>query len=498
MQKIDNLKVDELVIGAGLSGLMYGISALQGKKTVAISEAHHKAGGYATNFYRNKRKFLFDCSQHKVTGLKKGYGNLWDALNRLGLKSLLDEFHFYDELTTIVIGGKKITIPSDPEKIQEKLIREYPAEIEGIEKLFSDIKTFGYQHYMFFRMMMNEYSINKEILRESRHLSKITTRDYYQSLFKGNEIIEVLSAIAIYLGAISNEVNAFYFLHFLYATFYAGQAYVKGTGQKISDILLKEFVDRGGIFLKKNPALLIEEHGEELIIKTRKLVINANKVIATCSPNDVIDLVGKENLDENYVNIVNNFQIGWGHFCVYAVTNSAPEEYGLISSEYLLVSDFGDNFSQQDFENDNYYNLLTLSVTNYHKIDPTGGYILQFIILDHGDKWFHLSEEDYINRKLSVQEKLINRVYQTFPLLKGELIFIESSTPRTNYKFTLSTNGSAFGYKVLPKTHLGLLNKFPNEKINLVSTWVSGPGYESAMCFGFTHAYLSNKKINTR
>ncbi|PWN70234.1 hypothetical protein C1631_009610 [Chryseobacterium phosphatilyticum] len=488
----ETLHSDELVIGAGLSGLMYGITAVTEGRSVIISEAHHKVGGYATNFYRNKRKFLFDCSQHKVTGLNKDSGNLWNALDRLGLQSLIDEFHFYSELTTVVYKSNFITIPSHPEHIKEALISHFPAEIWGIEKLFEDILTYGYQHYMFSRMLMNEYTLNKDLLRESRLLSKLTTREYYKQLFKGDDIIEVLSSIAIYLGAISHEVNAFYFLHFLYATFYGGQAYVKGTGQRISDILLKEFVDRGGQILKKNPVYEIENMGGYMLAKTKKKRIEAERIIATCSPNDVVTMLGREKVENNFLKVLDQFQIGWGHFCVYAVTSVPPDELGLIGSEYLLVSDTGDYFTEDDFQRDVYYDLLTLSVTNYHKIDSSGGYIIQFIILDHGDKWFSLSEEEYNDRKEKVQEKITQRVYKTFPKLEGNLVYIESSTPKTNYRFTLSTQGSAFAYKVLPKTHLGMLNNFPEEKIKLVSSWVSGPGYESAMCFGFTQALLLN------
>lgn len=491
---IETLHSDELVIGAGLSGLMYGLTAVTEGRSVIISEAHYKVGGYVTSFYRNKRKFLFDCSQHKVTGLNKNSGNLWNALDRLGLQSLIDEFHFYEELTTVVFRGRFITFPSDPEQIKETLLSNFPDEALGIEKLFEDILSHGYQHYMFARMMLNEYKLNRDLLRESRFLSKLTTREYYNKIFKGEEIVEVLSAIAIYLGTVSHEVNAFYFLHFLYAAFYGGQSYIKGTGQHLSDVLLKEFLNRGGQILKKNPVYEIESAGDCMQVRTKKKIIKAQRIIATCSPNDVVKMLGKENVEDSFLKTIDSYQIGWGHFGVYAVTSVPPEELGLTCSEFLLVSDTGDYFSEDDFFTDSYYDMLTLSVTNYHKIDASGGYIIQFVVLDHGDKWFPLSEKEYIERKQKVQEQIIKRVYQTFPKLEGNLIYVESSTPKTNYKYTLSTQGSAFAYKVLPKTHLGLLNNFPNQKIKLVSSWVSGPGYESAMCFGFTQGLLLNNK----
>lgn len=494
---IDNLQVDDLVIGAGLCGLLYGITAATEGRSVVISEAHHKVGGYATNFYRNKRKFVFDCSQHKVSGLKPNVGNLWNAFQRLGLQSLLDEFNFHEEIGTVVYRGQFIRIPSAPEEIKETLIHYFPDEISGIEKLFKDIESHGYQHYMFFRRLMNEYTINKDILRESRGLSKITARDYFKTIFKGEEIIEVLSPIAIYSGSISNEVNAFYFLHCLYAMFYGGQGYVKGTGQRLSDILLQKFIDRGGVLLKKNPVFEMEDYHDHMLVKTRKNIIKAQKVIATCPPEDVLKMLKKEvETKESFQNVIDNFEVGWGHFCVYVVISIPPEEADIYSPEYLLVSDSGDNFTADDFENDRHYDLFTLSVSNYHRFDPAGGYVIQLVMLDHGDRWFHLSEEDYVIKKQEIQDKFIKRALTVFPKLEGKFIYTESSTPKTNYKFTLATKGSAFAYKMLPKTNLGLLSNFPNKKIKLVSTWAGGPGYETAMCFGFTQGKLLGSKNN--
>ncbi|MGE8528791.1 phytoene desaturase family protein [Chryseobacterium rhizosphaerae] len=490
---IDNINVDDLVIGAGLCGLMYGLTAATEGRSVVISEAHHKVGGYATNFYRNKRKFIFDCSQHKVSGLREHVGNLWNTLKRLELHSLLEEFHLHEEIGTVVYRGNFIRIPSEPNEIKETLRMYFPDEASGIEQLFKDIETHGYQHYMFFRRLMNEYTINKDILRESRGLSKITAREYFETLFKGNDIIEVLSPIAIYSGSISNEVNAFYFLHCLYAMFYGGQAYVKGTGQHLSNVLLKEFINRGGILLKKNPVYEMEDDDEHMLVKTRKNMIRAKNVIATCPPEDVLKMLKKQEYTDRFQSVINNFEVGWGHFCVYIVISVPPEEVGIFSPEYLLVSDSGDDFTKEDFENDRYYDLFTLSISNYHRFDPAGGYVIQLVMLDHGDRWFHLSEEEYTARKQKIQDKFIKRALKTFPKLEGKLIYTESSTPKTNYKFTLATKGSAFAYKMLPRTNLSLLSDFPNDKIKLVSTWAGGPGYETAMCFGFTQGKLLSK-----
>jgi all-trans-retinol 13,14-reductase len=149
----------------------------------------------------------------------------------------------------------------------------------------------------------------------------------------------------------------------------------------------------------------------------------------------------------------------------------------------------------EDYQGEGYYNKLTVSITNYHKINAEGGWILQVIILDHASNWFVLSRDEYLTKKTRVQELLLKRVTKYFPKLENNIKFKESSTPKTNFDYTSSQDGSAFGYKVMPRTNLGFLNQFPAKGVKLVSGWTAGPGYEAAMCLGFTHATLQKNKI---
>lgn len=492
----EQVHVDELVIGGGLSGLMYGLVALDNNYKVAITESHYKPGGYATCFMREKKKYIFDCSQHKITGLGEN-GNLRDAFERAGVWDLLD-FNFYEELTTVVYKGDFTTIPTTAIEIKNMLIRKFPAEQAGIEKLFQDIESYGYQHYMFGRMLLGEYSIDKNLLPESRYLSGITAKDYFRTLFNGNnDLVEFLSSIAIYLGTHASESNAFYFLHFLYTTFYTRQAYIKGTGYNLSALLADEFKRRGGMLILNNPAhrISLDALSNITSVETQKREFITDKVLAACSPNLVIEMLGRENVAEPFLKKFDALKTGWGHFCVYVVCDCPPEEIGFESSEYLVVADCGDDFSEDDLRNESYYDKLTLSVTNYHKIYPDGGCILQLIILDYESDWFLLNKEEYLIKKKRIQEKIINRTCQYFPMLREHLKYYESSTPRTNFSYTSSQNGSAFGYKVLPKTNLGFLNQFPVKGLKLVSGWTAGPGYEAALCLGFTHAQMFKNKL---
>ena len=491
-----DLFVDELIIGAGLAGLSYGLTSVEPSYKVAIVESHTKPGGYATNFFRNRRKHIFDCSQHKITGIGEN-GNLRNAFERMGVWEKLD-FKTFNHLATVVVKGKHYLVPSDTTRLEAYLLEQFPHEAKGIRQFIKDILTHGKQNYMFARMLLGEYEVNRDLLPESRQLQRLTTKAYYRTLFGDEDLVELLGAIAIYLGAIANEANALYFLHYLYAAFETNAGFVEGTSQSLSNLLADEFKARGGVLSFKDPAQKIwVEDGKIVGVQTRKHNIRTNKLIATCSPELIVDMLPEETVPDRFRRKLDELQIGWGHMCVYAVTDVDPVDLGFTESEYLIVHEDGDDLTEDQLNSHERYERLTLSVTNYHLLDPVNGPIVQFIVLDHAADWFDLEEDDYKAEKAKVEQLILERAYQYFPELKGHIVYTDCSTPRTNFKYTNSPGGSAFGYKVLPKENMRFLYRPPVEGLKFVGGWSTGPGYETAICLGFSHALLEKRKLTT-
>src|SRR6516162_1485347 len=98
------MKWDVICVGAGLTTL--GFAALYQRRypgqRVLLIDKHALAGGYATEFRRPKAAALFDCSLHKLSGMREG-GNLRRILNDLGILSELDLL-YHNELFTAADG----------------------------------------------------------------------------------------------------------------------------------------------------------------------------------------------------------------------------------------------------------------------------------------------------------------------------------------------------------------------------------------------------------
>lgn len=488
----DILKIDELVVGAGLTGLVYAnVAAAHGRRVVVV-EKHTKPGGYATNFDR-KRKFIFDCSLHKITGFGP-QGNLQNALERADLMQHID-FHFYDELTTFIIGERRIALSCDGERLLEQLKAHFPHESAALERFIGDVKSYGYQTYMLARVALGEHALDMESFAESRRLARITAYAYFMDLFKDRQLITLLCSLAINLGVEAVEADALYFLHFAYTFMLTRKGYVKGSSQYLSDTLARQLERRGGTILLGQRLLGIDvEAGQVTGAHTRRQRFATEHIVFTGCPHHVLDLLPPTLAVGAFQQKLDKLEFGLGAFIVYLGLTAPPAALGMLQSDYLVADEaYLDSASAANCPLR--YQRRPLSISNYHALDPSYGYVVQLEILEQQDDWLDLPRDAYKEKKRQVAEQVIARACRYFPLLRAAIEYMDISTPRTNKKYTNSGGGSSFGYKPVPKRNVSFLKSPPANGIQFVGTWVNGAGYEPAMCLGFTAATLRHNKL---
>lgn len=485
------MNADEIVVGAGLTGLVYANVAAAHGRNVVVLEQHTKVGGYASNFKR-KRQYIFDCSLHKITGLGEN-GNLADALERAGLLELID-FHLYENLTTFIIGGRVIKLPADGRKFFQCLSREFPDQSTALEKLSSDIRSHGYQNYMLARLALGEYQIDPSLIIGSKALSKITAFEYFRSIFDNDDLITLFCALSVNLGVEAYEADALYFLHFAYTFLFTDKGYIKGSSQTLSDILAAELERRGGTILVREPVTKLKVAGNKLTgCQTKRYDISAKHIVFTACPHQIAELLPEQCHSTGFFEKLDKLEFGLGAFIVYLGLDAPPHECGLTVSDYLVGdTDYLHN-AEVALNTDTRYDCWPLSISNYHELDPDYGYVVQLEILDHKSDWFDLDRDAYRKKKKHMALRIIDRACKNFPALKDHIKYMDISTPRTNYKFTGSGGGSAFGYKPVPGRNTRFLQTPPVAGLQFVGTWVNGAGYEPAMCLGFTTATLRNR-----
>lgn len=485
---IKQMEADEVVVGAGLTGLVYAnVMAAAGRRVVVV-EKHTKPGGYATNFNR-KRDFVFDCSLHKITGFGDT-GNLSDTLRRAQLDHLIP-FYRYEHLTTFVLDGLQMSLPADGASLMRMLLETFVQEEAGLTRFFQDIKTVGRQNYMLARMSLGEFEMDTELFAASRQLSRLTTYEYLQQCFSDKTLITLLCSLAINLGVEAFEADALYFLHFAYTFFFTEKRYMKGSSQSWSDALAAELEKRGGVLLLREEVTKVNsDSGKILGCQTRRYDLRAPHLVWTGCPNQLPALTESSAIPDSFNQQLAQLKPGLGAFIVYLGLSCPPEQCGLNKQDYLIADHRYLDDAAIACNTDLRYQRWPLSVSNYHLLDPSYGNVVQLEMLDQASDWFDLPRQEYKQRKEQIAEQILARAEQYFPGLRDKVRYMDISTPRTNQKFTNSIGGSSFGYKPLPKRNSRFLQHPPLHGLQFVGTWINGAGYEPAMCLGFTAATL--------
>ncbi len=492
----NHLHVDEIVVGAGLTGLVYAnVMAAAGRRVVVV-EKHTKPGGYASNFSR-KREFVFDCSLHKITGFGEN-GNLADALRRANLDHLVPFYH-YEHLTTFILDDEHLSLPADGAALTQLLLDHFPHEAPGLTRFFQDINQIGRQNYMLARMALGEFEMDTELFSASRKLSRISTYEYLLECFQDKQLITLLCSLAINLGVEAFEADALYFLHFAYTFIFTEKKYIKGSSQSLSDALAAELEKRGGTLLLREEVTSVDSEAGKIIgCQTRRYCLRAPHMVWTGCPNQLPLLATEGSIPDSFNEQLAQLQLGLGAFIVYLGLDCPPEECGLVKQDYLIADCRYLEDAATACHSDLRYQRWPLSISNYHALDPSYGNVVQLEILDQASDWFALSRSDYKARKELIAQQIMQRAEEYFPGLRDKVRYIDISTPRTNQKFTNSSGGSAFGYKPLPKRNSRFLQHPPLQGLQFVGTWINGAGYEPAMCLGFTAATLRVRQSLTR
>jgi all-trans-retinol 13,14-reductase len=493
---------DIICVGAGITSLAFAAQIVDrhpGTRILVIDK-HLVPGGYATIFRRPKQDVAFDCSLHKLSGMT-GEGNLKRIFSSMGLDPEL-EIVYPGDYFEASFPGKSIRFPNEAKAFKQKILELYPEETTGIEQFFNDVEIHGKNAYFQFQMMAGTYSVDlKTLIKELRfahkHLKDITVSQAFERMFASMKLRSILAVPCGYVGGYPEDLGYLYFLHIVYATLHCGNAYVRGASQKLSDLLAQRIHDAGGkvILRTRVERICTDAQGRATGVVTNKGEFRAAQVYVNTSPHYAI-----ENFFDSTINFTTvreklaDLKPSWSTTTLYVVTDKAPVELGLGSTETflfdVLVGDAEESRKKAIEEPSQalcekaYWSYSPIEITDYHALNPDGGMVIILNVLDRIDHWPERRTPEYKEKKKRATEVLLERLYARYPAFRGRIRYCELSSPRTYLRYTNNTAGA--GYGALITTNLSghvFHYNFPVKGVNFMSAWVAGPSYEAA--FGY-------------
>jgi phytoene dehydrogenase-like protein len=495
---MDNTTVwDAICVGSGITSLAFGaqMALYHSDQKILVLEKHNIPGGYATTFLRKKTRF--DCSLHKLSGMGRG-GNLARIFGNLGLFEDLEMMRpeiYFDAHHR----GETIRLSNRYETFKVQVVARFPAEAEALAAFFREIEVHGKNGYYQFQILDGTYTPEVEDLRYARkHLKALNVSEALARRFADPLLREILAVPGIYVGGFAEDLGYLYYLHVLYATLVCGTGYPRGGSQELSDVLVGRIRAAGGeVLLNTEVArVLVDDEDHAYGVETDRGTFLGRQIYLNASPHFALNrLLPPTPALEGPKAKLETLAPSWSTTTVYAETDVPPEDLGITASEVMVIAEefeeaegFRARWRAQPgseaYTERAFWRASTMEVTNYHKLDATGGKVLCLNVLDSMDHWPLRRTMDYKRKKARARDVLMGRLYEAYPALHGHAKYADVSTPHTCERYTFNHRGAGYGALVGKdaKAHLFHYN-FPIQGVHFLSAWVAGPSYEAA--FGY-------------
>ena len=484
---------DVIIIGAGISGLTNAALLSKAGLSCCVLEKEPVIGGYLQGFRR--KDFVFDSAIHwlnqcgdegMVTKIFKIIGT--DYPKTISMPNI---HRFKSDNIDYLLTNK-------PDTLKEQLIKDYPHEKKGIEKLFRVAKRLGKSSRNF-----------KNMIRTTESMSLTAKITHGLKVFK--TIIPMLPFV-MYSGdkSITRGLNKHFFkdkkLHKLYSSekdllsciFPIAWAYIndyqmpiKGGGQVYTewlkyvieyfdnDIILKAKVKEITFENKTTTGAIFTKNGEEHSI-------NAKYVIAACDVDYLyLKMLPKSVVSEEFLSKLDDADLYYSGVAISIAIDCPAKELG-INDE--LVSITRDDIGRNEHESGDPLKsaISVISPSERDKtLAPKGKGEISIYIpasIEYNNYWQtdgfengeYIRGSKYKEHKQEFANILINRVEKILKIdIRSHILFFDVSTPITYYRYTGNRKGSIMGARPGKKNmQLGVSHyKTPIKNLFLSGHW---------------------------
>lgn len=462
---------DVIVIGSGLAGMTAAnIMGKHGHK-VLLLESHNKLGGFATWFYREDRKHVFDISLHGFpVGMIKTCRKYWSK-----------------EIADSIVQLKDVRFVNPQFNIQTDFTKEdYSQILVEKFKVPSDIVRGFFDHLA----QMNFYDNSQE-----------TNRELFEKFFPGrNDVVRFLMEPITYANGSTLDDPAITY-GIVFSNFMSKGVYTfrGGTDQlihKMKEELLKNNVD---IKMQTRVEKIEIQNGKAQGVILGGKLIGAKAVLSNGNiRSTVLNMVGEEHFAKDFVEKTKAIRLN---------SSSAQVYMGL--KEGATIPYIGELVFTSNYPTYNPERLLDLKVSSRtfsvyypHESrpqDPAARVAIVSSTNCHYDDWKKLSTEDYEKEKAFMIEETLKGLEAFIPDIREKLEVVEAATPLTVERYTLHQKGSSFGTKfegldVSMNLHKALPGLFHAGSVGIImSGWLGAANY-GAIQANAIESYLSTQE----
>jgi len=451
---------DVAVIGAGIGGLTCAAYLAKKGKKVKVFEQHYVPGGCCTSFSR--KGFKFDAGVLHLTGGKES-GAFQRVLSALGIE---DEFKFKEQFQRFVFPGLILDSSRDVADFPLKLKELFPGESEGITNLFDIIRAI--------------YEDIKKLPTLSPLLTQYRERSF-QELVDGHikdAKLKTLVNANWHLWYPPWNNSAIDYAALMVTEQLRGYFYPLGGIQIVPDTLVRVLKSYGGeIEYRTFIDRIILENGKAAGIETRKgKQVRASQVVSNIAARATfLNLVGEENLPQDFVKTLNRLEVSLSSFYVYLGVDIDPRTTGVDAPETIVYETY-DNTEEWHRLLKGELAVPCFGIAIPTLVDPGLAPPGKHVVIVMTMAPYYLANKSWREEKERFARKLIAKAEKLIPGLSQHIVVQDAATPLTYERYTLNSLGAAMGWAFSPQMFLRRLEQkttIPN--LYLAGHW-SMPG----------------------
>ncbi len=462
---------DVIVIGAGIAGLICAAFLAKNWKKVLLVEQHSIPGGYCTSFKR--KGFSFDAAVHHIGGCGK-----WSIVGRC-FKTLGIEMDFYhlDPMDNLIFPKFSIEIPADLDNYIARLQERYPIERNEIKDFFND----------FIKLYRATFNNEKSQILIDKY-KNLTYSEMLNAFFKNDELKTVLSGQWGYIGLPPTQASAIGMCQMMVNYLKDGAFFPAGGTQEFANAISKKFIDFGGHVMLTSKARKILSNNNT--VKGVKLEegkeIAADVVVSNIDVRQTFFELLDGRIDSSFLRKIEEMKESCSFFLLYLGVGAGLDLSKLKRGFYHTSND-------SSYTTDEWM-YVSVPTKICPSLAPSNKQIISVVVyLKEGT---YKTVNDWKSFKENMTLNTINRLESYIPNIKKHIEVKEAATPKTLERYTLNTNGAAYGWDVSVNQIWDnrLPHKTPIDNLYLAGHWTRpGPGICAVVSSGWNVANLIMK-----
>ena len=469
------MKPDYLIIGSGLSALVFGALMANSGKTVQILEAHEHPGGFGHTFTMAK-KYTFNAQLHYVWDCGEG-----QTVNRVLKKLGLDQdvtFERYDPagFDHMRMPGYALDIPSEPEELIQRLSALFPDDSDRIRQFVNEVEKTGAGLKLLAPPLKPTEVLKhtSEVFCTVQYLNS-TLQDVFDK-FQLPQAAQTLLALQWLDFLLPPNQLSFYAWVALFRGYQAGAFYPTQHFEHVIKSLVNVIESHGGQVLLNHEVTNFRVMDrtvtgvEAMDLMTHQThEFTGNTVICNIDPKKAAKMIGEEKFSSK-VRRKLNYEYSASNYMAYCVVKDLDlRDYGFgqwnlsHTGHQDLNEAFAQMYERHDFSNPSFA-ITTPTLLTAAKGDcPEDCQIVEFLTVANYDYFKQLREGDrkaYTQKKQEILDSILDVVETHYvPHFRKHMVFHITGSPTTNERFCWCPNGNSYGSKLTPRNMgLGRLN----------------------------------------